>query len=155
MIQDTFSALLGELGTILKIRLNADQNNSCKIKYKSGLTLQIDFDAASDRVIFVSSLGTPGPGRYRENIFREALKANGLPPPKYGIFAYSKKQEALVLYDSLPMKELTGQKLADFLAPFCQRAEAWSSAISRNEIPSFTGTEFTFGKAGGTGMFGL
>lgn len=155
MIQDTFGSIIDELGKILKSKLSPDKNNSCKLKYKSGLTVQIDFDGANEKLVLVSSLGTPIPGRYRENLFREALKANGLPFPKYGIFAYSKKEDALLLYDSIALLELSGQKLADFLTPFAQRAELWSAALTKAEVPSFTGTEFTFSKTPGTGMFGL
>jgi hypothetical protein len=155
MIQDTFGAIIDELGKILKTRLAPDAHNACKLKYKSGLTIQIDFNSANEKIELISSLGTPIPGRYRENLFREALKANGLPFPKYGVFAYSKKQDALVLYDHIPLKELSGQKLADFLTPFAGRADLWSQAIAKGEVPSFTGTEFTFSKSPGSGMFGL
>jgi hypothetical protein len=155
MIRDTFGSIIEELGTILKTNLSPDKNNSCKLKYKSGLTVQIDFDGLNEKLILVSSLGTAVPGRYRESLFREALKANGLPFPKYGIFAYSKKQDALLLYDTISLKELSGQKLAELLAPFAQRAELWSAAITKSEVPSFMGTEFTFSKTPGAGMFGL
>ena len=95
-------------------------------------------------------------GRYRENLFREALKANGLPMPRQGIFSYSKKKDSLVLFDTLFMNELTAQKMADFLTPFMQKADLWRQAIPKGEIPSFTGNELSFGATpSGSGMFGL
>src|SRR5574338_965834 len=146
MIQDIFGAILEELSTILKIKLTPDKNNACLVKFPTGLMVQMDYDEQKERVIILSTLGTPAPGRYQENVYREALKANGLPPPKTGIFAYSKKQDALVLFDTLPLADLTGQKIADFLVPFMQKAETWRGAIAQNVVPSFTGSELTFGK---------
>lgn len=154
MIQDLFGLLLEELGTIIKIKLEPDKNNACLIKYPNGLSVQLDFDATSEEIIMLSNLGTPAPGRYRENLFREALKANGLPPPQPGIFAYSKKTDSLVLFTTVPLADTSGQKLADTLSPFMLRAELWLGAMARGEIPSFMGTELSFGKSGG-GMFGL
>ena len=154
MIQEIFGSLLEELGAIIKIRLTPDKNNNCLIKYPNGLRVQMDFDTGTDAILIVADLGVPAPGRYRENLFKEALKANGLPPPQSGIFAYSKKVDSLVLYTSVSIIDCTGQKLADVLGPFIQRAELWRTAMGRGEIPSFMGTELSFGKTGG-GIFGL
>ncbi len=155
MVKDIFADVLDELGKILNIPLAPDRHNACLIKFPQGLSVHMQFDPAAERILVVSDLGVPPPGRYRENLFREALKANGLPPPKNGIFAYSKKGSSLVLYDSLSIKDLSGQKLADFLTPFMQRADVWRLAITRGETPSFLGNELSFGSTSGSGMFGL
>lgn len=154
MFNDLFANVLAELSAILKLKLAPDKNNACLIKFKSGLSIHMEFDAGAEQVVIVSELGTPPLGRFRENLFREALKSNGLPPPKNGIFAYSKKNDALVLYSSVPMANLSGQKLADLLAPFMQKADLWRVGIEKNEVPSFLGNELSFGTHG-TGMFGL
>lgn len=155
MIQEIFGALLEELGQIMKMKLAPDKHNSCLIRYPNGLTVQIDQDTAADEIIVVATIGTSPPGRYRESLFKEALKANGLPPPQPGAFAYSKKTDSLVLYGHISLKELTGQRLADYLTPLIQRAELWRNAIGRGEIPSYMGTELSFGRGGGSGLFGL
>lgn len=154
MIQEIFGALLEELGSVMNMRLSPDRNNSCLFTYQNGLKVQLEHDTGNNQIIAVAYIGTPPPGRYRENLFKEALKANGLPLPQPGAFAYSKKTDSLVLYGYISITELTGQKLADFLAPFIQRADLWRNAMGRGEIPSFTGTELSFGRSGG-GIFGL
>lgn len=154
MVKDLFASILEELGTILKLTLAPDANNACLIKFKTGMNVRMEFDGAQEKIIVVSELGTPPLGRFRENLFREALKSNGLPPPKNGIFAYSKRSDALVLYSTISMADLSGQKLADFLQPFMQKADLWRSGIANNEVPSFMGNELSFGPSGG-GMFGL
>ena len=156
MITDKFGSLIEELGKVLKINLKTDKNNACLIDFKNGLKVQIEIDARGENVLIAADLGEIVQGRFRENVFREALKANGLPPPRNGIFAHSKKNESLVLYDNVTMEEISGEKLADFLLDFNKKAELWKGCIARNEVPSFTESEASPGKRTQTGgLFGL
>jgi hypothetical protein len=156
MVSDKFSSLCEELGKILKIQLRAHRGKTMLLRFQSGISCYLE-QAKGDMLIVIATIGKPPPiGPYRDNFFREALKANGLPAPRKGFFAYSVKQESLLLTDHLSMDDLTGQKLVDFLQPFLQKAEHWKQALERNEIPSFLGTEVSFGR--GTpagGLFGL
>ena len=119
--------------------------------------MQLEVDSRGENVVIAADLGQVNQGRFRENLFREALKSNGLPPPRNGIFAYGKKTESLVLCDKLSLEEISGQKLADFLLNFTQKAELWKNGIVRGEVPSFMGNELSFGQtaAGPGGLFGL
>jgi hypothetical protein len=156
MITDKFGNLLQELGKLLKTKLEPDKNNACLLKFKSGVSVQMELDSRGENLILAADLGTLSQGRYRENVFREALKANGLPPPRNGIFAFGMKNESLVLCDKLSLEELSGQKLADFLLQFTQKAELWMNGIKRGEVPSFMGNELSFGAATlSGGLFGL
>ncbi len=155
-MKEQFASMLDDLGRLLNIKLSPDSHGACQIKQISGLMIHMEPDSSGERLMFAADLGTPPPGRYRENLFKEALKANGLPMPRLGIFSYSKKKDSLVLFDSLLLHELSAQKIADFLTPFTQKAELWRAAIPKGEVPSYTGNELSFGKTqGGSGMFGL
>ena len=154
MIGDKWANIVEELGKVLKIALKPDKNNCCVLAFKNGSSLQMELDPRGENIILATDLGELTQGRYRENILREALKANGLPAPQCGIFAYGKKTEALLLTDQLSLDELTGEKLVEYLVPFMQKAEIWKNAIKSGEIPSFTGSEMTFGGKPG-GLFGL
>lgn len=156
MVTDRFGSLAEDLGKILKIKLSPDTNNCCVIKYKSGLQVTLEPTSDGTSIMIAIELGEIAPGRYRENVLREALKANGLPLPRKGIFAFSKKKDSLLIYDQLLLEELTAEKLFDFLQPLQQKAELWKTAIAQGEVPSFTANELTFNrKGGGSGMFGL
>ena len=157
MITDKFDNLIQELGVTLKIKLKPDKNNACLLRFKNGIQIQLEVDSRGEKLVLAADLGQVPQGRYRENIFREALKANGLAPPRNGIFAYSKKNESLVLCDSIPLEELTGTKLADYLHSFMQKGELWKNAITRGDVPSFMGNELSFGASQGQpgGLFGL
>ena len=154
MVTDQFGTLLEEISREMKIGpLISDKNNTCQIRLKTGLEFQIEMDKAHQFLIIGADLGVIPPGRYRENILREALKANGLPHPLYGIFAYSKKKNSLILFMRLNLSELTGQKVAEFLQPFTEKGLAWMRAIARGEVP-VVASIYTSGRSG-MGMFGL
>ena len=151
MVSDVFGTLLDGLGTILKTRLSPDKNGDCRIRFPNEVIVTLEMERGGEHLIIVSELGVPPLGRYRENLFREALKANGLPPPRVAIFAYSKRKDALVLYARFPTLTLTAQMLADRLSSIQEQAEPWKTAITRGEIPSLTGS---ISRRGG-GIFGL
>jgi hypothetical protein len=156
MIGDRFVHLLEELGTTLKVKLQPDKNNACFLKFNNGIEVQIETTHQGQQIIIATDLGQISQGRFRENVFREALKSNGLPPPRNGIFAYSKKNESLVLYDWLFIENITGHTLAEYLQRFTQKALLWKGTIARGEVPSFTESELSFGVgAKKSGLFGL
>ncbi len=137
MITDLFSTLLEELGTHLKIKdLHPDDNHSCLIKFPTGLEIQLEPDHSEQFLVVGVKLGSIPQGRYRENLFREALRANGMEYPRYGNFAFSKKSEQLIMFENVPLKELNGVKLFEYLKPFTEKAFHWMESISRGEIPA-------------------
>lgn len=153
MVTDLFGTLLQELGVQLQIpNLQADRNNSCLIRLKDGLQIQLELDRLSQFLILGSDLGEISYGKYRENIFREALKANGMPYPLNGILAYSQRTNHLILFEKISVRELTGEKLMFNLVPFTEKARLWKDALSRNEVPSLAQFHTSERPAG---MFGL
>ena len=150
MVRDQFDALLSEIGQALKIPdLHADRNNSCLIKMPSGLSIQMEMHPRLQEFILGSDLGEVPLGRYRENIFLEALKANALPYPQHGIFAYSTKSGHMVLYEKFHTRDLTGQRIADEIPLFLEKAKAWKEALEKGELPAVGGMKTSMG------MFGL
>ena len=143
-----YSYLLKELGEHLKIEdLHPDSNNSCLIKFANGLSIQMEPDAHEEFLLVATKFEPIHASRYRDNVFHEALKANGMPLPRFGIFAYSKKSDCLMLFDRLHMDDLSGTKIFEHLQPFMEKANVWREAISRGEIPS--------SGAAHTGVFGM
>lgn len=153
MVTDAYGLLLQELGKLLNIKnLQPDTNNSCLIKFPGEPSIQIELDKSHNNLMLCCNFGAVPPGRYRENVFREALKSNGLPPPHHGDFAYSKKTDNLIMIELLPITELNGDKVFNALAPFREKAKNWHESISRGEIPSTLQGAYS---RGGSGMFGL
>lgn len=150
MVKEVFETLLEELGQAINIPdLHPDRNHTCLINFPNGLQVQIEMDNFGQGVILGSDLGLITSGRYRANYFREALKANAQPYPQHGILSYSQKTNHIVIFESLHLKDLTGEKIADGLIPFTEKALLWKEALTKGDIPSVSGTH-TF-----SGMFGL
>lgn len=151
MVTDIFDSLLQELGKILKISLHPGKRNSCLIKLKEGIHVQIELDNAGEFLILGSDLGPIPPGKYRENLFKEALRSNGMPAPRNGVLSYSKQADHLFIFEKLPLKNLTGSRIADQLAAMTPKAIIWKDALAKSEIPAIPSTGF---RSGG-GLFGL
>jgi hypothetical protein len=152
MVTDRFGALIEELSTALKIKLTPDSHNACRIRFKDKLEVYLEPDTSGDLLQMVIDIGTPGEGRYRENLLREALRANGLPFPRYGTFCYGQKADTLLLFDFLPIEDLNGTRLADVINQLSDKARVWRESIAHGELPPFQS-----GKSGSRpeGVFGL
>lgn len=154
MIANLFESILQELGRteVIPIKdLHPDSRNSCLIRLKGGLEIQIEMDKKGDFLLIGCDLGSAATGKYREDVFREALKANGLPEPRWGDFAYSQQTDHLILFHRLHTKDLTGEKVADYLSHFLEKAFLWRDALSHNDVPIVSGMH----TSRPLGMFGL
>lgn len=154
MITNELGLLLHELGKELHIPdLQPDENNTCLLRILGKIDVQMEFDKDRDYLLIGTDFGELPPGRYSEDIIEIALKTNHLPPPLYGIFGFSKKNNHFAMYDRLWLKELNGAKLAQFLDSFAQKAKIWKEAIEKGQLPPLDG--LTTSDHPGSGMFGL
>lgn len=154
MVTDLFGTILQELAHSMEIAdLHPDRNNSCLIRLKNDLQIQLELDRSGEFMIIGSDLGDVPPGKYREVLFREALKANGMQTPLNGILAYSQKSNHLVIYEKLHIKDLNGEKIAAAITPFSEKANAWKDALARGEVPALN--QVYSSESRSSGMFGL
>lgn len=153
MITSHFESILEDLGKIIKIKgLKLDAVNTCQVHFPNGLNINIE-PTKKDEMLISCNLGEVPLGRYRENLFREALKANGLPYPRHGTLSYSDQSNHLILFRIFPLKELNGEKVANYLKPFMEKALIWKAALERSEIP-VVDTGATGVKSSPLGLFG-
>ena len=154
MVTDLFGAILQELGKSMgDIPLQPDQNNSCLIKLKDSPSIQLELDRSGNFIVLGCNLGTVPAGKYRENLFREALKANDLPPPLNGVLGFSQKTGHLILFEKINVQQLNGEKIAAEITPFMEKAKRWAEALKNNDIP-VVNQAYTSGGMN-NGMFGL
>lgn len=155
MVTDFFGALLKELGALMEMpNLTPDQNNTCLIKFKGDIRVQIEVTRNDEYVIIGANLGEVPVGSYRRNLFEAALKANGLPQPRprSGNFAYSQYANQLVLFEMFNTKDVTGTAIADFFPLFLETIKVWKDALARGDTPNIAVTSISKFQ---TGMFGL
>lgn len=137
MVSNQLEIILQDLGSIIGINdLHPDQNNSCLIRLQNGLTFQVEMDKIGEFLIIGSNLGDVPPGRYQTNIFREALKANGMSPPLHGILAFSDRTRHLLLFMKLNVAQLNKDRLAAEINPFIEKATVWFEALKRGDVPT-------------------
>ena len=130
---DYFSELLAELGKEIHLPLAVDKSNACSIAM-SPLTIQMELDSTQENLFLFAKILELPPGKFRENVLCEALKTNGGPDPRPGIFGYIALTNHLALYQMYPIAILDGQKLAGLLGSFYDLGSFWYSSIQRGQI---------------------
>ncbi len=143
---DRFHEILQELGKVFDLDLETDRNHACAIQVRQGLIVQLQSDLEQEKLLIISKIVEIPPGKFREHVLCEALKANTRPGPIIGIFAYIVRINQLVLFQQYPFDILTAERLAGLLGPFIQTAEKWRDAIlaghagpPSGHAPSFQG----------------
>lgn len=135
---DIFEQLLEELSKEMHLPLKSDEHNTCLIRLKDSLDVQIELDRAQENLIIGIFLGELPAGKYRENILKEALKANSEPPPSIGVFAFSEKKHALVLFETRRIEDVNGAKAHEIMLELYAMALPWKEALSRGDVPYIT-----------------
>jgi hypothetical protein len=128
---DPFDLLIHQLGGSLNVPLHVDRNHACTLKAHQKLTVQIQIDAAQEKLYIASFICELLPGKFRENVLAEALKSNNLPDPRTGILGYITNNNRLTLHQRYPFATMDGEKLSMYLAGFIEYANLWREAIEK------------------------
>jgi hypothetical protein len=150
MSSDQFGNILEGLGKLLNITdLQPDANNCCLLNFSNGVPVSIEVYKGLFLMI-ISDLGPTPAGKYRENLLGEALKANGQPLPRMGVFGYNKKRDSLLLFEKFFFDTASAEKIFEILPQFIEKGFVWKEAITKGEIPTTSSSS-----AKPSGMFGL
>jgi hypothetical protein len=147
---DRFEELLNELGAQLGVTLHPDRKGACKLKINETSHVQIECDAHQENLLIATFICDVPPGKYRENILKDALKANE-PYPKNGTLAYSDRNNKLVLFAYLRLSNIDGKKLAEFLTIFLDKANQWRIGVETGHTSHLVTTQ----SKQPSGMFGM
>lgn len=131
---DKFAILLDDFGTLIQVPLHPDHHRKCHLSINGELHLQITEDEQKDRILIATFIGEIPPGKFRETILKEALKENDL-FPRLGTLSYSERNNQLALTSFVSFSRLDGEKLADFLELFIEKAFSWRVALTTGQIP--------------------
>jgi len=134
---DRFANLVEELADALNTDLYIDGNDLCALMIDERIPLQLEMDERKERLLITAIVAEVPPGSYRETLFQECLIHNDHPPPRLGIFSYLERNNQLILFEFLQIKELTGEDLATYLNAFIPKVTEWKEAIERGApLPS-------------------
>jgi hypothetical protein len=146
---ERFAELLNELSVELGVTLHPDKRGACRLKIDTASPIQLECDQKLESLLIATFICEVPPGKLRENIFKDALKANGT-FPKYGILAYSDRNNQLALFAHVRLAYLTGKKLAESLLAFLEKANGWKRGVETGATAQLV----TTAKSSGS-MFGL
>ncbi|MES2345670.1 MAG: CesT family type III secretion system chaperone [Chlamydiota bacterium] len=127
---DRFQQLLYDLGDLFEIPLYAEQNQKCRISINEELEVQLEYDGSKEKVLIATYCCEIPPGKFRENVLKETLKANGI-FPRIGTYGYSEEKNKLALFEYVFLENLNSNQFADILAKFIDRATRVKKAIER------------------------
>ncbi len=130
---DRFEELISELGKYLDLDLHTDHNHACRLRIRDRVDIQLQMDAAQENLLMVSFATEIPPGKFRENVLLEALKANGLPEPSHATLSYLSQNNHLVLHRIFPLNLLNAERLAGLFGEFLEQVESWKQAIESGQ----------------------
>lgn len=126
---DRFDELIQGLSKEFGLPLHVDKNHACAIQIRKGLVVQLQSDAAQEKLLLTCKIIEVPPGKFRENVLREALKANNSPDPIVAIFSFVNQTSHLFLFQNYLFDLLNGERIASLIGPFFETAEKWKKAI--------------------------
>lgn len=135
---EEYDKIIEQLGHAMSFPLKADRNGSVVLLIEEEMRLQIELEKEGQFLMVAATIGDLSPGPLRQKILHNALRANASPHPRYGIFAYSRQANQLVLFDWIRMEGLTGRRLFEYLEPFAEKAWAWTEGVKRGSVPEPT-----------------
>ncbi len=132
-----FEEIIHELGIQLNLPLHAERGFICRLNINNIFHIQLEHEENRNRILLATYITEIPPGRFREDILKEALKINNLFPLD-GIFSFSERANKLALFIYLPFISLTAQQLYQHLDQFIEKADKWRVAIETGQIASIS-----------------
>ena len=134
---NVFEELIQELGRLFNTPLHAERSRLCRLRINDLLQIQIEFDESKNRILLASFVCDLPPGKFRENVLREALKSNNL-FPSVGTLAYSERNNKLVLFTYFSIASINANKLSEALLTFIDKADQWRVAVETGRLASIS-----------------
>ena len=125
---NTFADIIYELGKNIDLDLSLDTKNTCTLLIDEKLSVQIEFDKATDNLLLAAFISPLPPGKFREKVLLSALKTN-FSSPLCPILSYNERNNQLALFEYLSLDKTDGKNLYNKLAEFIDIAIRWQKAI--------------------------
>jgi len=126
-----FLDILYHLSHLTNLKLYPDQNGACKLLIGENIFVQLEPDFSQENLVIASIISEVSVGKFRENVFRHALVANGAEFPSCGHLCFIPKLNALALYSSLPFDGLSAEFLVSYILKFAQKVDLWRNSLQR------------------------
>jgi hypothetical protein len=147
-IEEVSQVLSKKLG----LQLEVDAHGGFRLLYANELAVNVEIDASGERLLIASELSEVASGGFREECLKAALMANSLPYPRFGNLCFSTQENKLILFEYLPLREISDEDLFGYLHYFVENAQKWKAAVETGELPQI---ETEAPSSGGSGAYGL
>lgn len=128
-----FENLITSLGDILDLDLRADKGVLCKLKIDGRLSINLEYDEVKDLILIATLVEELPAGRFRENVLKEALRANGT-YPRLATFAFSERANKLACFNYISFTNLSTEHFNTKLHEFIDFAYEWHRAIQSGNL---------------------
>ncbi len=124
-----FSELIDQLSHLLDVPLQPENETACSILVDNKWTLQMEMDQRNNRLLISSYICVVPPGKFRENVLLQTLKANAL-AVRIGTFGFLESSGELIFFHFLCTQEWEIEKVSNFLKEFIYVTNLWIEAIA-------------------------
>lgn len=129
-MKEPFAEFLQELGHALGMELFVDVRGACSVRMQGHLHIQMQPGPERDELWMVAEIAELPPGRFREEVLREALKANHAFRDMPFSFSYVDAKNRLLLSTHSPFDKIDGTRAALLLSVLSDTAETWKRAVA-------------------------
>lgn len=123
-----FEELVRELAHHFSVPLKPLHEGICTFNIEHKVHVQFKLDKSLERLFIGSFITQIAPGKFKENVFLQTLKANAQ-MPNVGFFGFNENNSELLLYEYIQMRDLTIKPLLNIFAVFVEKAIHWKNAI--------------------------
>ncbi len=110
-----------------------DAHQACTLQIHDKIRVQLQLDPHQTYLLMACLAIEIPPGKFRENVLRDALKANYLTDPRPATLGYVETNNHLSLSQTIPLAILNGERLAGFFSAFLAEAKSWIQAIEQGK----------------------
>lgn len=128
---EKFRQLLYDLGDLIAQDLFIDEHGVCRLFVNEKFPIQLESDQSEEMLYFIAPIAEVPPGRFREQVLKEAMKENEQTKGCDGTLGYVFQKNLLTFCFEYPFEQLTGTLLADLLEKITPKIEAWYDALAR------------------------
>lgn len=151
-----FHDIMEELGAALETEIIPEPGNVVELELDDELLIRLELEVSEEFILVASFVSELPPGKFRENILKDCLRANEKLQERRSILSYVEASNQLVLFQMVPIEGLTGDLLAETIFVFSDRLKKWTSAIEAGRtMPTDEQQELEDGGAKSVPLFGF
>ncbi len=129
-MREPFADFLQELGEALGTELFVDRKGACSLRMHGHLHVQLQKGPQEEEIWMVAEVAELPPGRFREEVLKEALKANDAHSAMPIVWSYVSSGNRLMLASHFPLGACDGKQGAAYLSLLIEAAEQWKRALA-------------------------